>query len=133
MGRKKELTQDEKSKILAYRDVGLSIRMIAGRIDRSKSCIGGFLKRPVQEMETRGRKKMLTDRDNRQIWRLASNSRIYSKQIKDSLELQCSSRTVLRSINLNPNIQYQKMCNFGSYKTTKIALGSCKRRCTRTL
>jgi len=95
--------------ILSFREAGWTIRAIARRLDRSPSCVCGFLNRPARDIETRGRKRKLSERDDRRIWRMASNARTSSKRIRADLRLPCSPRTVLRSINRSPNIVYRRM------------------------
>lgn len=68
------LSQEERRKILAFRECGLSERTIASKISRSKTVVHNFLKSPENYAKTRrpGRPSKLDERDKRNIRRAAS-------------------------------------------------------------
>lgn len=110
MGKKADLTSDEKAHIHALHDQGLSLRQIASIVPRSLKAIQNCVKQYVlgtQKVRT-GRKSLLTDRDRRAIIREASNKATSSAQVKAALNLSVSARTVRRVIKNATLISYKK-------------------------
>lgn len=111
MPRGKELTVVEKAQIEALRTAGKSYTFIANQLHRSKGCIQDFVtKRRSYGLKRRsGRPKKLTEREERHISRIASNSTKSANEIKRECQLQVSKGTIIRALNRNPNLKREKM------------------------
>jgi len=113
MPRGSEISDQDKGKIKAYHDLQLSIREISARIGIPKSTVADFIKKIEGNLENVGKSKpgpkcLLGNRDKRRILRQVSNSDLSANLIKRKLDLNCSSKTVLRVINASPNMTYLK-------------------------
>jgi transposase len=110
MGRGKDLSDYTKGQIDAFHAEGLSERDIAERVGRSKSAVHQQInKDPNYIPEKRGRKRKLSERDDRAIIRAVSNKRTSSRRIKHELRLDVSSRTIRRVLHKCPYLSYDKM------------------------
>lgn len=110
MGKKPDLTSDEKAQIHAMHDHGLSLRKIISVVPRSLKAIQNCVKQYVlgtQKVRT-GRKSLVTDRVRRAIIREVSNKAISSSKVKANLNLSVSARTVRRVIKNSTLISYKK-------------------------
>jgi transposase len=110
MPRGTTLSQEEIGMIKAFKAIKLSNREIARKIGRSSWVINNFVKKP-SEYNTKhrsGRTSKLNSRQKRQIFRLASNRSISSKQIVHQLSLPVSKWTVNRAINRSGFLKYAK-------------------------
>lgn len=90
MPRGKILSTDEKIKIKAYKDVGLSKRVIAKKLNRFHHLINNFMKLGEQNYDKnqfKGGNKKLTRRDLLLIFRTASSSNATAGQIQSTLNL----------------------------------------------
>lgn len=105
------LSEQEKGKILAYRDSDVKIREIARRLNRSHHVVLNFLKNPdgYGKNKKGGPKKKLSKRCQRRIINAASNSLKSLNQIKAELMLDVSRSTVYRTLKDSPNIRRQKL------------------------
>ncbi|KAI2806848.1 hypothetical protein BLOT_008807 [Blomia tropicalis] len=84
MGRGSSLTEEEKIRIQVHAENGLSTNAIVQRIGRSRCVVANFLKSPKEygtNYNTKNNTK-LTNRDKRQIIRLASTSGQSSSSIR---------------------------------------------------
>lgn len=100
MGRGKQLTDEEKGKIVAYRESGLKQRAIAKKIRRSQNVVSHFLRNQSgygKNMKG-GTYKATTNADRRAILRAASNSRDSVAKIKQKTGVAASVSTVRRVI-----------------------------------
>lgn len=105
------LSEQEKGKILAYRECDVGIREIARRLNRSHHVVLNFLKNPhgYGNNKKGGPKKKLSGRTQRRIIKAASNSLKSLNQIKTELSLDVSRSTVWRCLKDSPYIQRQKL------------------------
>ena len=110
MPRGKELTNDEKVKINAYKDAGLSNREIARKLARSKTAIDNFINLGVfhGKQKRRGRKPLITKRQKEQILQLAKEKCFTSSQIVTELDLPISVRRVRQILNTSGKIKWTK-------------------------
>ena len=114
MPRKKPLTFEERGKILAFKETGLSNSAIAKKINRSHSVVDNFirLKENYNKKKSTGRPEKLSNRDKRIILRNASNSALSVRNIMDESAIdrtKTSVRTVQRFLKKSPNIKRKKM------------------------
>jgi transposase len=124
MGKRYDLTEMEQGEIIAYRDAGLSYRVISQRMGIDKTTAMKFMKRynsnKVNDRKGNcGRHEILDMRYKHHIWRTASNSMTSSSQIKRELDVPASTRTIRRVINNNPDISYEKKVK-SSWSTEEI-------------
>lgn len=110
MGRGKALTDFERGEIAAFHKSGCSQRDIAQKLNRSNRAIFNELHKDErsEKMKT-GRKRKLSDRDERHIVLSASNKRTTSRRIKHDLGLQVSTRTIRRVLEKTEYLTYSKM------------------------
>ena len=108
MPRGKEFTNSERRCILAAMYMGKSIPKIAKEIHRTATGIRAMLKRVVSKRRS-GRPRKLSPRDERRIFRIASNSAKSSGQIRSESGVNVSSETIRRLLNSCPYIKRQKM------------------------
>lgn len=110
MGRGKAITDFERGQIKVLREESLSSRQIAQKLKRSQKLVLDCLKRgaDIAPVCSKGRKRKLSDRDERHIANLASNSSISTARIKHELTLDVSAETIRRALHRSPHIQYQK-------------------------
>ncbi|TMW47240.1 hypothetical protein DOY81_007683 [Sarcophaga bullata] len=85
MGRKKQLTEEEKGKIKAFIECGLSHRNIAKKNWSKSKCCEQFYKKPLK---LRKKHRVTTKADKRAIIRAASNSSNSASKIKQK---QCQA------------------------------------------
>ena len=110
MGRGSLLSQREKLKIDAYKELNLSKREISRRLRRSVTCISTyFSKGTTYGGHFKGRKKCTTQYDDRQIIRKASNTLKTSTQLRNEIGLSCSTRTVRRRIEKCKYLRRKKL------------------------
>lgn len=110
MPRGTSLSVNERTKILNLRLKGETIRSIALKTNRNKCTINNFLKNPEEYGRTKrsGRPPKLTDREKRQIKRLAVNKKISPSQIRQKLTLPVSTRRIQQLLSADKNLKYQK-------------------------
>lgn len=110
MGRGRDTSEYEKGAIAALSAEGLSIRQIAARLGINRSSVHYQLNHPPELVRARrGPKKKLSERDERHIFRTASNQMTSSKRIKNDLDLNVSERTVRRYMQSNKYLSWDKM------------------------
>lgn len=111
MPRGTQLSDFERGQILALHSTGKSHREIAGAVKRSKGVVTAFLKNPENygQKKRSGRPKLLSNRDERAIHRLVSNTPKSCSEVKSELNLAASRWTINRAINRSPNLQYRKL------------------------
>lgn len=100
MGRGKPLTEEEKGKIKAFMERGLSHRNIANKIGRSQNVVSQFSRnQPGYGKNMKGRThKVTTAADRRAIIRAASISTCSASKIKEKTGVKASLATVKRVI-----------------------------------
>jgi transposase len=111
MGRRNDLTIEEKTKIDVLSQTGLTNNQIANEIHRHKSCISRHInkKRSIKGKKVSGRKQKLSSRTKRQIFKCAIKENKTCGIIKRDLKLDVSRWTIARSLKENPNVRYMKM------------------------
>lgn len=111
MPRAKCLTGEEKAKIDAFFECGLTHRAIGAKIDRSQKVVSSYLKNPdlYNRKKKRGVTSKLSPADKRRICRAASNSTRSSTQIRRDLELLVTPRRVRQVINEQEHLQSARM------------------------
>ncbi|CAJ0607539.1 unnamed protein product [Cylicocyclus nassatus] len=110
MPRGQRLTDFEKGLITAYHEEQWSNRRIA-EAGRSHKVVNSYLADPQSYGQPfpSVRPSVVTARDRRRTLRAASNSTITSKQIKSTLQLNYSTRTVRRVLEQSESIVRMKM------------------------
>lgn len=109
MGRGSAITSNERGQIKAFHELGLSYREIANKIGRSKTLVEDCIHRGVDidPGVSSGRKRKLSERDDRHIANLASNQQVSSSEIIEELDLEVSKDTVLRSLDRSQHLEYK--------------------------
>lgn len=110
MGKGKTLTVEERSKIAAFKEVGMPNRKISRRINRSEGIIRNFLK--LKENYSKnyhclGNKK-LTLRQKGQIKEKATREKQSAAKVVDSLNLPVTKRRVQQILKAMPNVVFKK-------------------------
>jgi IS30 family transposase len=110
MPKGKVLTEREKGQIEAFHQEKVGIREIARRIGRSHQVVMNFLANPKGYGKTKRkpRKSKLSDRDRREIVRMASNTSKSLAQIKQNLKLDVSRETIRQVLVKSPYIKRAK-------------------------
>uniref|UniRef100_A0A7I4Y079 HTH_38 domain-containing protein n=1 Tax=Haemonchus contortus TaxID=6289 RepID=A0A7I4Y079_HAECO len=111
MPRGPRLSAEEKAQIRALHEAGLSNRRIANQIGRTHCVVFSYLRdtEAYDKGGAQGRQRKLSSRDEREIWRRASNSTISVNQIRADLKLSASKTTVWRAIKRSGNIVREVM------------------------
>jgi hypothetical protein len=113
MGKKTDLTEDEKSSIRTLVHEGYQFSKIGIILKRDKSTISRYWNKYNNESisERTGRKRSYTIGDERLILRAGSNKITSSKRIKFDLQLPQSSRTVRSILSKSRNLVYTNITN----------------------
>jgi len=111
MGKGLAITDYERGEIEAYHASGMSTRQIAETIDRSQKLVLNCLSRGTDQPsgKSTGRKRKLSERDDRNILRHASNKKTSAAQIKRELNLPVCRRTVSRRLASCPYLEHRHM------------------------
>lgn len=111
MGRGKSLTVEEKAKIYAYDDQGLSGREISLKINKSANVVWNYLRNKEKYGKNmKGRQTMATTAtERRNILRIASNSSDSAAKIKEKSGSSASLSTVRRIINAAEHLKRIKL------------------------
>ncbi len=110
MGRGKQLTESERVEIRVLHDVGKSERYISNKIGRSRSAVHNYLNLGDEYGKnyfTKGNRK-LTERDEREIVKLADTGQHSVREIQRELTTELSSQTVWRVLQDSPFLSWQK-------------------------
>lgn len=104
------LSDTERERILALREMGMSIRKIAEKCSRSKRTIENLIKDPENygKKPRSGRPPLVDERDKRRIKFLAINENISASQIRLNLSLPVSTRRVQQILQKSDNVSYEK-------------------------
>lgn len=110
MPRGKQLSEEEKGKIQAYHEEGLSNREISRRLNRSSCVIDNFLKLGSKYSQTKrpGRMPLVSDREKREIKRLAVKENYSANEIRAEMSLGIGTRRVQQIMKLDLNLTYGK-------------------------
>lgn len=105
------LTPYEMGQIDVYRDSGDSIRVIADKINKSRSVIHNYLKlgENYGTKKSPGRPTKLTDRDRRSILRIVSEGNTTCNEISKETQLNVCRRTILNVIHDSGFMSYATM------------------------
>ena len=106
MGSRKDLSEEKKITILTHHKSRMNKNKIASEIEKSSRAIHDFLKHPKSK-RSKGHSKM-TPRDKRNLKRIASNSSLSAKEIKNTLNLPICERRVQQILASDPNLLYKK-------------------------
>ena len=105
------LSDVEKGKIDAYKDIGLSIRQIVEKINRSSKVVWRYLKNPFGygQKKRPGRPRKLSAREDRRIYRAASNTVTSLARTKESLHIYVCKTSIWNSLKRGGTIVCRKM------------------------
>lgn len=111
MGSGKTLTVAERGQIDAFKEMGLSSREIARKLNRSKTVVNNYLADPQNYGKNqKGRTaQATTSREKRLILRIASNSTQSATKIRSKSGVSASISTVRRIIRKDGTIQRRKL------------------------
>lgn len=111
MPRGRVLNEEEKAKIVAYKDMGLSNRQIAKKIKRSHHAVNNFinLSENYNKNHPKGGNKKITRRQHSSILRLASSGVPTARQIRTELELPVTTRRVQQILSKSGRFRWKKM------------------------
>lgn len=104
------LSEPEKAVIRQLHTLGLSIRNIAERVNRSKTVVHNYLTKMEtygQRVKNKGNTKV-TDRQKRQIVHLASAGNTSARQIIETLQLPVKRRAVCKILEATGHFKYTK-------------------------
>lgn len=108
MPRGKELSLEERAKIEAFLESGLSCRQIAIRIKRSRTVVQNFAKN-MEKYGTKkrtGRRSTISERDKRNIIRLAGTEHKTASEIKGEMNLQVTNRRIRQILKGSQHLEY---------------------------
>ena len=130
MPRGKQLSQYEKGQIIALHMENVPKKEIARRIFRSDRVVRNYLRNPqlyCMKKHT-GRKRKLSERSQRRVVNVVSNTSKGCLELKKELNLDVSHMTIWRTLKRNPNIIRSKMqpapCLKDRHKVAR--LGFCR-------
>jgi len=111
MPRGTSLSATEQGQILAFHEDGIGQREIGRRLQRSQRVIYNFLANPAGYNTTKrsGAKKKLSDRQEREIWRISSNHSYSLRSLCSICQLDVCRTTVWNALQRSRNITRQKM------------------------
>ncbi|TGZ63230.1 hypothetical protein CRM22_007024 [Opisthorchis felineus] len=100
MPRGPQLTEQERGKILAYREAGMSCRMISSLIGRSKTVVNNFLNNPKSygKLKPTGRKKSVAEEKVERLILSESTKGLSASHLKVVANLNVSVRRVQQLI-----------------------------------
>lgn len=103
------LSMFERGQIKAYREGGMKIREIAAKIKRSKDVISKFLSKGENygSIKRTGRKSLISDRQTREIRRLACNNSLSPAEISRQLNLPVGKRRVQQILHADERMTYE--------------------------
>lgn len=95
MGRAPRLSVKERAKLDVMKGLGVTPAEMASRIGRSRQAVNNYLENPQSygSKKSPGRPPSLTNREKREIVKLASNSVKSAKDVKKELNLSASAET----------------------------------------
>lgn len=111
MGKKKSMSSIEQEKIDFFHSEGYSNRAIARKIGRSSRTVDRYLKNPSSYGKNyKGRvSSVLTERDKRNICKIASNSALTIPKIKLQANVSASVSTIRRVICTSKHLKRMKL------------------------
>ena len=108
MGRRHDLTSNEKHTIDTLSDLGYSSRAIRDAVGRSRSAISAYLAKKSKGMSTKraGRKSILSERDKRSIVNDARQGRKTARDVYGPWSDTVSLRTIQRVLSEAENLSF---------------------------
>lgn len=125
MGRRKDLTNEEKAVIKELRHFEVSICTIAKRLKRAKSTVSAYLTQTNDSTKRKnsGRKSVLNSRDKRLVLKKATTNELSTREISRSFPSAVSHSTVWRTLNSSSIVKYSKIL-----KKPKLSEAQIKKR-----
>lgn len=120
MPRGKLLTEDEKTKINCYKEMGCSNRATAKKLGRSHHLINNFISlgNSYGKYRPKGTNQKLTRRQLASISRLASSGNVTAQQIKCDLNLPVTKRRVQQILSDSKRFKWRKKVSKSPLKET---------------
>ena len=111
MGKKKNLTDAEKSGIELLRSENYSIRQIATIMKRSKTAVGLYLNREksTDEKKKPGPQRKLSPHENRVIVRIAQEGKCTARKVLEKSGFNVSLRTVQRILHEHDYMEFGRL------------------------
>lgn len=108
--RGKPLSNEERARVSAFKEMGLSNRQIATKLGRSSCVIDNFVKLGSQYGKNGkyGRTRKLSERTKRLILRKAKCKNMFSSQIQADLKLPVTARRVRQILSEDKNLKFKK-------------------------
>lgn len=105
------LNDEEKGRIQAYKEEGVSNRQIALRIGRSLDVVNKYVKLGTDygTKKAPGKKPLLSARDKRSIRWAAANSTKGTRRLQKEMAPNVSHVTVWKALKETGNLRYEKM------------------------
>ena len=116
MGKGKKLTEYECGQVYAYRQSGMSLREIARTISKSVKCVHSFFKDTAnyKNKSSAKRPKIISSSMERRLIKTVKADRsVTSAELKNSLQLSASTRTIRSYLQKNGfrNVKKKIKCN----------------------
>jgi hypothetical protein len=104
------LSDFERGQITELANANVSVSEIARRLERSRTEIKNYLDNPAGYGKNHGggRRRSLSERDERAVYRAASNSSSTLRKIAANAGVNASKWTIMRTIQRNPSINRVK-------------------------
>ena len=108
MGRRQDLSEIEKGQIDILRRQNLSIRAIAGEINRGKSCVGAYIKSSSNATSRKrpGKGKILSIRSRRAVVRIAGRGNMTARNVLAETKAPVSLRTMQRILQQESHLVF---------------------------
>lgn len=105
------LSNEERGKILAYKESGMSISLISKKLHRSRCVIRNFIQSPSSYhiIKRTGRKHKLSDRDQRLLLNKSSNSSLSCAKLASIMANKVSKTTIWRTLNRCKHLKSSKL------------------------
>ena len=105
-----QLSTEEKTKILVYKETCLNVTAIANKLNRSRTVVNNYLQDPEMygKRKRSGRPPKLSPQGNRRLLREVSVTGKSSEQLRTSLDLNITPRRVRQILHNAKNFVYVK-------------------------
>lgn len=124
MGKKADLSSEEKCVIKELRNCNMTILDIAQRIKRAKSTVSTFLAKHNSDGNKRkncGRKSALNSRDKRRVFTAATKKQLSTREVSRLLPSSVSHITIWRALKSSRNSKYVKLAKKPKLSKDNIA------------
>lgn len=110
MPRGKTLTSEEIAKIEVYKELGISNREIAKKLNRSRCLINNYIRKGKNygTLKRPGRPPLVTQRQKREIKRVIHDENLSARNIKHQLDLQIGVRRLQQIMSKDLDLSYEK-------------------------